>query len=366
MRKGSTGSTRRHAPLTDWTRCFVETARASQSASNLAFLNSGANDGDEKLGHLEGGFVTIQICVVGLGKIAQDQHLPVAAKNADFNLAAVVSSRGSYGNVKTFKTFSELVASGIKLDAVTLCMPPKPRFDIAHRAIDAGFHLLLERPPTSTIGELEALLAHAAAHKRIVFTAWHSQHNAAVDEAKRLLAGLTVRRLHVSWKEDVRYWHPGQEWIWEPGGFGVFDPGINAFSIISKIMPVPILVADALLMIPSNKATPIAASIRFKSPIGIDTDLTAELDWQQTGEPSWDIDVETNEGTTLQLSNGGTQLRVNGEVTLAGSSSQEYEGIYAHFAELLKSGKSDVDSTPLQLVSDCFMLGRRVDADPFV
>ena len=41
----------------------------------------------------------------------------------------------------------------------------------------------------------------------------------------------------IIWKEDVHHWHPGQRWIWEPGGFGVFDPGINALSVLTEILP---------------------------------------------------------------------------------------------------------------------------------
>ena len=58
--------------------------------------------------------------------------------------------------------------------------------------------------------------------------------------AKTWLAENPLRRLHVTWKEDVRIWHPGQEWVWEPGGLGVFDPGINALSIMTEILPVPV------------------------------------------------------------------------------------------------------------------------------
>jgi len=36
--------------------------------------------------------------------------------------------------------------------------------------------------------------------------------------------------------------------------------------------------------------------------------------------------------------------------------SEEYEGIYARFAELLKKKKSDADGTPLRLVADSFLL----------
>jgi D-galactose 1-dehydrogenase len=306
-----------------------------------------------------------RLAVIGLGKIAQDQHLPCIAKNKAFELAAVVSSRPTDLKVPHYKTTGELLAAGLKLDAVSLCMPPEPRFAIARACLDAGLHVLSEKPPTPTMAEFAAMAAHAATRKRILFTTWHSQYNRAVDEAKRLLAKETVTRLHVEWKEDVRHWHPGQDWIWEPGGFGVFDPGINAFSIVTKIMPRPIFVAASRLETPANKATPIAAQIRFKSSWPGEAQLTADLDWRQTGEQSWTIDVETASGLKLQLRKGGTELYIAGEKKIA-EPSEEYEAIYAEFAELLASGQSHVDGAPLQLVSDCFMLGRRIEVDSFV
>lgn len=308
--------------------------------------------------------MAFKLGIIGLGKIAQDQHLPVVARNRDFEIAAVVSSRSGYGQVPAFKKPAELFASDIKLDAVSLCMPPEPRFDIVRDALDAGLHVLMEKPPTPTVGELDVLREYAAQRGRILFTTWHSQYNAAVDEAKRLLAGKTVSKLFVSWKEDVRHWHPGQEWIWEPGGFGVFDPGINAFSIVTKILPRPIFVRSCTLETPSNKSTPIAAQINFKPSWNGRADLAAELDWRQTGEQSWTISVATADGLDLQIKKGGTELFVNGSLALA-KPAAEYEGIYEHFAALLRTGQSHVDGAPLQLVSDCFMLGRRVETDAF-
>jgi len=309
--------------------------------------------------------MAFKLAIIGLGKIAQDQHLPVVAKNRDFELAAVVSSRGGHGDVPSFKTAGELFRSGIKLDAVALCMPPEPRFAIARNALDAGLHVLMEKPPTPTVGELDAITAHAEAKKRILFTTWHSQYNKAVDEAQRLLKDKRVTRLHVSWKEDVRHWHPGQDWIWEPGGFGVFDPGINAFSIVTKILPQPVFVSSAMLETPRNKATPIAAQITFKPSWDGAAELTADLDWRQTGEQSWNIDVETADGLRLALRRGGTELHIDGKLTVQ-APPEEYEDIYVHFAQLLREGRSHVDGAPLQLVSDCFMLGRRTDTEPFL
>lgn len=309
--------------------------------------------------------MVFRLGIIGFGKIAQDEHLPAIAKNPDFELVAVVSPDGAHRQVPSFTSASALFASGIKLDAVSLCMPPGPRFGIARDAVAAGLHVLLEKPPTATVGEAVALQELARAAGRVVFTTWHSQYNAAVDEARRRLAGRSVTRLHIAWKEDVRFWHPGQEWIWEPGGFGVFDPGINAFSIVTRILPQPIFVAQSLLEVPANRATPIAAQIRFKPSTPQAADLAAEFDWRQPGDPIKTIALQTADGLDLLLRNGGTELLVGGELVSA-APMQEHEAIYRHFAQLLKSGQSHVDLAPLQLVSDCFMLGRQVAAEAFV
>lgn len=306
--------------------------------------------------------MAISIGVIGLGKIAQDQHLPCIAKNSDFKLAAVVSSRPSDLGVPAFKTPADMF-NGAKLDAVAICTPPSVRRNIALECLGAGVHLLLEKPPTPTISEFADLKARAATSGKVAFQTWHSRFNAAVAEARKILAGQKVTRLHVSWKESVWQWHPGQEWIWEPGGFGVLDPGINALSIVTEILPEPVFVDEANLITPSNRFTPIAASVKFRAADGNKADLTAEFDWRQTGEQSWNIDVETA-SHKLRLTHGGTRLHVNGIETVA-APSEEYEKIYARFAELVKAGKSEMDGSPLELVADCMMLGRRSDTDAF-
>jgi D-galactose 1-dehydrogenase len=303
--------------------------------------------------------MVFKIAVVGLGKIATDQHLLCIAKNADFKLVAGVSRHAKVDDVPCFESLGDLISSGMAIDAVALCTPPSVRLAIARKALDAGYHVLIEKPPTPTLGEMFAMIDYAKAKGRVLYATWHSRYNQAVDEAKRRLAGKHVSKLKVTWREDVKRWHPGQEWIWEPGGFGVFDPGINALSIVTKILPEPIFVEQAIIEVPSNKATPIAAQIRFKRGDGAKADLSAEFDWRQTGEQTWEIEIAAADGIVLNLKKGGSVLEINGKLIME-APLEEYEMIYARFAELLKSGKSDTDVTPLQLVCDCFMLGRPV------
>ena len=309
-----------------------------------------------------------KIAVIGIGKIAQDQHLPVIAKNPDFQLVATVSQRGlAQSGVPTFRTPQELYRSDTPVDCVAICTPPNARYAIAKEALDAGKHVLLEKPPFPTTLELVTIARHAAEQNRVIFTTWHSQYNAGVEETRRRLTGQLLRRLSITWKEDVRRWHPGQDWIWQQGGFGVFDPGINALSILSRIMPEPVFMRSADLTYPSNKDMPIAASLVFASEAEADNaagGLTAEFDWRQEGEQSWNIAVETADGTRLDLTNGGARLAVNGAVVVD-EKPEEYERIYARFADLLSQGESLVDATPFQLVADAFMVGRRTVTDAF-
>src|SRR3546814_1603945 len=63
-----------------------------------------------------------------------------------------------------------------------------------------------------------------------------------LEEARVRIAQDGLSRARITWIEDVRKWHPGQDWIWKPGGFGVFDPGINALSLASLLFPGPLTV----------------------------------------------------------------------------------------------------------------------------
>ncbi len=161
--------------------------------------------------------------------------------------------------------------------------------------------------------------------------------------------------------EVVRVWHPGQSWIFEPGGLGVFDPGINALSILTRILPEPVFVAAAELCFPANREAPIAATLSLTDRTALP--ITAEFDFRQTGPQTWNISVVTDDGQLL-LSSGGRRLALDDEVRLDGTNA-EYPSLYRRFLELSATSASDVDLAPLRLVADAFLLGRRCIVEPF-
>ncbi|AWM24324.1 Galactose 1-dehydrogenase [Sinorhizobium fredii USDA 205] len=303
----------------------------------------------------------IRIAIVGVGKIVRDQHLPALAKNADYQLIAAASRHGTVDGIDNFKSIEAMLEAVPAIEAVSLCMPPQYRYEAARTALEAGKHVFLEKPPGATLSEVADLQALAAAKGLSLFASWHSRYAPAVEAAKAFLASTTIRNVKIIWKEDVRHWHPNQEWIWAAGGLGVFDPGINALSIITHILPRPIFITSATLEFPENRDAPIAASIAFSDAQKLD--VSAEFDWRQTGKQSWDIVADTEAGEMV-LSEGGAKLAVDGKIVHE-EPEQEYPMLYRRFAEIIKAGRSDVDLSPLRHVADAFMLGRRKFVEVF-
>lgn len=304
----------------------------------------------------------IRLALVGLGKIARDQHLPSIAADPRFELAAIVSRNAELDGVAHFSDLAELLASDVAVDAVALCTPPQPRHALAHMALAAGKHVMLEKPPGATLSEIEDLRQAAAERSLTLQATWHSRYALGVEPARRWLAERSVTAVRINWKEDVRVWHPGQDWIWQAGGLGVFDPAINALSIVTAILPRPFFLSKGVLHVPENCQSPIQAELDFRDAAG--APIRAELDFLQTGPQSWDIEVDTDDGQ-LKLTHGGAKLYINGQLLQEGPD-REYPGLYDAFAKLIADGASDVDVSPLRHVADVFLLSERVAAPAFI
>ena len=303
----------------------------------------------------------IKLAIVGVGKIVRDQHLPSIANNPDFDLIATASRHGTVDGIQSFTTIESMLEAVPGIEAVSLCMPPQYRYEAAYKALAAGKHVFLEKPPGATLSEVHDLQRLADSKNLSLFASWHSRYAPAVEAAKAFLASTTINDVKVIWKEDVRHWHPNQDWIWAAGGLGVFDPGINALSIVTHILPNPLFITAATLEFPENRDAPIAASIVFTDANNLP--VSAEFDWRQTGHQSWDIVAETDAGMMV-LAEGGAKLSIDGKL-VHDEPEQEYPALYARFADIIKAKTSDVDLAPLRHVADAFMLGRRKFVDAF-
>ncbi|WP_409432601.1 Gfo/Idh/MocA family protein [Litorimonas sp. RW-G-Af-16] len=301
----------------------------------------------------------IKIAVAGIGKIATDQHLPRIAASPLFELAATISRHDPNLSVPTYSNVSDMLTAQPEIQAVSFCTPPQGRYDPVREVLMSGRHVMLEKPPGVTIGEVDCFARVAKREGVSLFTTWHSKYAPAVRPTRAWLENVTLKNVIVNWKEDVRQWHPGQDWIWELGGMGIFDPGVNALSLLTALFDKTIRVQKADLVFPENKDGPIAASLKMS--VGKNVPVTAEFDWRHTGVQTWEIILESDQGTR-RLAGGDASVSPDCEI---GRLDLEYQDIYQIFAKLIQSGQSEVDKKPLRLVADCFMIGKRETTDPY-
>ena len=143
---------------------------------------------------------TIRIAIVGLGKIARDQHIPAISATDGIELAAVASRNASIDGIVHFATLDELLDAKLDIDAVALCTPPQVRHAQAAAALKAGKHVLLEKPPGATVSELDPLVAAARQTGRTLFATWHSRFAPAVEPARSFHAARQIKSVLVEWK----------------------------------------------------------------------------------------------------------------------------------------------------------------------
>lgn len=310
----------------------------------------------------------LRIALVGVGEVARNGHWPAVRARQDVELVATVSHAGRVDGVPGYDSLADAFAAVPGIRAVVLCTPPRCRYSLAREAILAGRHVFLEKPPAIALAEVEILRRLAGARGVTLFTGWHSQCTPGIETARRWLAGRTIEGVRLDWREDVRRWHPGQDWMFEKGGMGVFDMGINALSIATHILPRPFALVDAVIEVPANRQAPIAATLEFADSEGVP--MFATFDNRHRGKDVWEIGVGTADGL-LELPDRGFRLVIDGveqpldvtdeKLTLA----TEYVGLYDRFLELIAAGGQHVDSSPFVHVADTFMLAERREVEAF-
>ncbi|GAC1421569.1 MAG: Gfo/Idh/MocA family oxidoreductase [Acidobacteriaceae bacterium] len=112
----------------------------------------------------------VRYAVVGAGWISQAEFMPGVSHTGNSELRALVTGSDQkaaklgerYGITHTFsyEEYDEMLRSDV-VDAVYLALPNFAHVDFAVRALDAGIHLLLEKPMAVSVAQCERICAAA-------------------------------------------------------------------------------------------------------------------------------------------------------------------------------------------------------------
>ena len=111
----------------------------------------------------------MKLGIVGTGTIVEEV-LPVLCEKTEISLSAICSTKRSEEKMHTLKEryhiahgytdYTELLASSA-CDTVYIALPNHLHYDYTRRALEAGKHVIVEKPITSHIGEANTLAALA-------------------------------------------------------------------------------------------------------------------------------------------------------------------------------------------------------------
>jgi predicted dehydrogenase len=141
----------------------------------------------------------IRYAIVGLGDIAQEALMPGVAHTGNSTITALVSGdpdklarlgkRYGVKHLYGYDQFPALLASG-EIDAIYLATPNWRHAEFAVPALEAGIHVLCEKPLDVSSAKARAIIAAAAKGKAHLMTAYRLHFEpATLDAIRRIRAG---------------------------------------------------------------------------------------------------------------------------------------------------------------------------------
>ena len=208
----------------------------------------------------------IKTAIVGLGKIARDQHIPRSPR--------AMHSSSSPWQARTAR--SRMCRASRTSKRCSRQRARCQRSRSARRRRSAT-----RRPAVRSSRVVTCCSRNRPAQRSLKFRRWSSspgrrmspcsppgtralplQWNPRVPGSRRARSGMSRSRGRRMCASGTR----GSTWIWKGGGLGVFDPGINALSILTRIFPARCCCVEAELSYPANCETPIAARLLLDRP----------------------------------------------------------------------------------------------------
>jgi predicted dehydrogenase len=182
-----------------------------------------------------------RVALVGCGNIATKGHLPAYAKMPHASIVAVcdkddrlVTAAAELTGATAYADLGKLLAAE-DVDVVDICTPPVTHAPLAIQAMDAGKHVLCEKPIAHSLEDADAMIASADANgvKLMIGQTRRFDHRyVAVKE--EITSGRLGRPVYIRRAERQFLPFPADAWYWDPavGGGVILDVGIHTLDLL--------------------------------------------------------------------------------------------------------------------------------------
>lgn len=224
-----------------------------------------------------------KVCLIGLGVITQ-RYWGGFSECALFRLSAVADinpdavSRSLYKDYPYYEDYQEMLRRE-QPDYVIISTPPQTHFEIARYCLEQGVHVVIEKPVTVCLEELDQLIALAKAKDLVFKTLFHWHGGVETKAFTRDYDYRKISRIQVS----VRDPYCTQEGVILPDRrplMGAWiDSGVNILSMIRLWTPMD---SCQILKTECRRCPETGLPVYAHAELlldGIPTDLT--VDWTQ-------------------------------------------------------------------------------------
>jgi len=137
---------------------------------------------------------TIKIGLIGCGRVSVNRHLPALKSLEEAEVVAAADVDGTRLNrvtdrfriEKRFVDYMALLEDST-VEAVAICVPLQFHCEVALAALDAGKHLLLEKPLVMSLDEAYRLIGQAAKTDRKVLVGFNKRWHRLVRQAREIV-----------------------------------------------------------------------------------------------------------------------------------------------------------------------------------
>lgn len=179
----------------------------------------------------------IKIGIIGCGKIAQVRHIPEYAENPNCQLVGFYNRTFSeaekcakeYGG-KAYETMEELLASDV--DALSVCVPNFLHASATLAALEAGKHVLCEKPMASNLEDALAMVEMAKKAGKILMIGQNQRLAKAHREARKIIESGEMGEV-ISFKTS--FCHPGPEGWTGKANSWFFDKKVANFGAMADL-----------------------------------------------------------------------------------------------------------------------------------
>lgn len=190
----------------------------------------------------------LRAAIIGTGAIA-NAHAAALAATPDAELVAVVDRDPAlarafaerWGDPATFDSLDALLASGT-VDVLHVCTPPGVHAGQAIAALDAGLHVVCEKPAALSLDELDAMTDAAARNDRRLAVVFQQRTGSAAAHVRGLLDSGALGRPLVAtcqtlWFRDPAYFAVPWRGRWATEGGGpTLGLGIHQIDLLAWLL----------------------------------------------------------------------------------------------------------------------------------